>query len=41
MIDTVAVIRRSAEKSGFRRVNYSEKDIPEDLSKVTVVMFLS
>jgi hypothetical protein len=39
MIDTTAVIRRAAEKSGFRRVNYVEKDIPDDLSKVTVLMF--
>ena len=39
MIDSVAVIRRAAEKSGFRRMNYVEKDIPADLSKVTVLMF--
>jgi len=35
----VEVIKRAAEKSGFRRVSYVEKNIPDDLSKVAVVMF--
>jgi hypothetical protein len=39
MLDTISILNNAAEKSGFIRARFSDKDVPTDISNVTVFVY--
>jgi hypothetical protein len=39
MLDTVSILKNAAEKAGFVRARFSDKDVPTDISNVTIFVY--